>query len=74
MLRERGAEFGIAERPNLQRVLADPKPEQVIDGIVTQSESAQRAQAAAYQERVRQAAEVARRAQEQRPRGPRMGM
>nr|WP_239479504.1 Ti-type conjugative transfer relaxase TraA [Lichenicola cladoniae] len=74
VLRERGAEFGMAERPNLQRVLADPKPEQVIDGIVAQSENAQRAQAAAYQERVRQAAEVARRAQEQRPRGPRMGM
>ncbi len=75
VLRERGAEFGLAERPNLQRVLADPLPEQVIAGIVALSERAQRAQ---QQELARQS-EAARRAeaarQVERPRsGPSMRM
>ncbi len=39
MLRERGAEFGLAERPNLQRVLADPRPERVVAGMVALSEA-----------------------------------
>ena len=75
MLRQRGAEFGLAERPNLQRVLADPMPEQVVAGIVALSERAQRAQ---QQELARQS-EAARRAeaarQAERPRsGPSMRM
>ena len=59
VLRQRGAEFGLAERPNLQRVLADPMPEQVVAGIVALSERAQRAQ---QQELARQS-EAARRAE-----------
>ena len=75
VLQQRGAEFGMAERPNLQRVLADPMPEQVVAGIVALSESAQRAQ---QQELARQS-EAARRAeaarQAERPRsGPSMRM
>ena len=71
VLRERGAEFGLAERPNLQRVLADPQPEQVIAGIGVLSESSQRAQ---QQELARQS-EAARRAEAARPsRGPSMRM
>ena len=75
VLRQRGAEFGMAERPNLERVLADPMPEQVVAGIVALSESAQRAQ---QQELARQS-EAARRAeaarQAERPRsGPSMRM
>ena len=75
VLRQRGAEFGLAERPNLQRVLADPSPKQVVTGIVTLSENTQRAQ---QQELARQS-EAARRAeaarQAERPRsGPSMRM
>ena len=75
VLRQRGAEFGLAERPNLERVLADPRPEQVVAGIVGLSESAQRTQ---QQELARQS-EAARRAevarQAERPRsGPSMRM
>ena len=75
VLQQRGAEFGMGERPNLQRVLADPRPEQVVAGIVTLSESAQRTQ---QQELARQS-EAARRAeaagQAERPRsGPSMRM
>ena len=69
VLRQRGAEFGLAERPNLQRVLADPMPEQVVAGIVALSERAQRAQ---QQELARQA-EAARQAERLRS-GPSMRM
>ena len=82
VLRERGEVFGLAERPNLQRVLADAKPEQVIAGIVADSEGAQREQRRAEvqaqahaQERARQAEEAARRVTlRPRGRGPSLGM
>ena len=75
VLRERGAEFGMAERPNLRRVLADATPERVVAGIVAQSEDAQRVQLAAQQERAQQAAEAAsREALRPRHRGPSMRM
>ena len=71
VLRERGAEFGLAERPNLQRVLADPRPARVVAAMVEQAEELQWAQ---RQELARQA-EAARQAQAARPsRGPSMRM
>ena len=71
VLRQRGAEFGMAERPELQRVLVDPRPARVIAQMVAQAEEMQRVQ---QQERARQSAEAARRAAEQPRRGlsPRM--
>ncbi len=50
VLREQGAAFGMAERPNLARVLADPQPERVVAGILAKAEDGMRAQ-------LRQAAE-----------------
>ena len=56
LLRERGAEFGMAERPNLARVLAAERPEQVITGIMESSEKDMRVhlKSEAEAERVRQ--------------------
>ena len=56
VLREQGAAFGMAERPNLARVLADPQPERVVAGIMAAAEDGMRAQLkqAAEQEIVRQ--------------------
>jgi hypothetical protein len=34
VLREQAEAFGMAKRPNLQRVLADPRPERLVAGIV----------------------------------------
>ena len=70
LLREREAEFGVAERPVLQRVLSDPKPEQVIAGIMAQSESTQRTQRAHQQEQTRQAEAARQAASQPRSRGP----
>ncbi len=71
VLRQRGAEFGMAERPDLQRVLVDPRPARVIAQMVAQAEEMQRVQ---QQERARQS-EAARRAEAARPsRGSSMRM
>jgi len=43
VLREQGAAFGMAERPNLARVLADPQPERVVAGILAAAEDGMRA-------------------------------
>jgi len=43
VLREQGAAFGMAERPNLARVLADPQPERVVAGILAKAEDGMRA-------------------------------
>ena len=77
VLRERGEAYGMAERPNLARVVADARPERVVSGIVEAAEDRTRvrlqeqaAERAAQQEAARrQAAE--RRSQRQ---GPSMGM
>ena len=42
-LRERGEVFGMAERPNLARVLGDAQPEQVVAGIMAVAEDGMRA-------------------------------
>jgi Ti-type conjugative transfer relaxase TraA len=56
LLRERGREFGLEERPNLARVLAAEQPEQVITGIIENSEKDMRVhlRAEAEAERARQ--------------------
>ncbi len=56
VLREQGAAFGMAERPNLARVLADPQPERVVAGILAKAEDGMRAELkqAAEQEIARQ--------------------
>jgi len=56
VLREQGVAFGMAERPNLARVLADPQPERVVAGIMAAAEDGMRAQLrqAAEQEIARQ--------------------
>jgi len=56
VLREQGAAFGMAERPNLARVLADPQPERVVAGIMAVAEDGMRAELkqAAEQEIARQ--------------------
>ena len=81
VLRERGEAFGMAERPNLARVVADARPERVVSGIVEAAEDRTRArlqeqaaERAAQQEAAREAARrhaAERRSQRQ---GPSMGM
>jgi hypothetical protein len=44
VLRERGEAFGMDERPNLARVVADAQPERVVAGIMTVAEAGMRAQ------------------------------
>ena len=40
VLRQQGEAFGLGERPNLTRVLADARPERVVGGIVEAAEAA----------------------------------
>ena len=73
-LRERGAAFGMEERPNLRRVLSARQPEQAIAGIMESVETDMRAhlRVAAEQEAARQRKLEAER-QQQRP-SPSQGM
>ena len=66
VLREQGEAFGMAERPNLARVLADPQPERVVAGIVEAAEAGMRVQLqerAAQQQAAQEAAREASRRQ-----------
>ncbi len=75
VLREQGEAFGMAERPNLARIVADREPERVVAGIMAKAEDGMREQlrAAAELEAARQRELRARQAP--RPsRGPSMGM
>ena len=56
MLREQGKAFGMAERSNLARIVADPEPERVVAGIMAKAEQGMREQlrAAAELEAARQ--------------------
>ncbi len=83
VLREQGEAFGMAERPNLARIVADREPERVVAGIMAKAEDGMREQlrAAAEREIARQHEERARQQQEERARqglrpsrGPSMGM
>ena len=78
VLRERGEAFGMGERPNLTRVLADARPERVVSGIVSAAETGMRArlQEQAQQRAVQEAArrqELASRPQQTPRRGPSLG-
>ena len=75
VLREQGEAFGMAERPNLARIVADREPERVVAGIMAKAEDGMREQlrAAAELEAARQ--RELRAQQAPRPsRGPSMGM
>ena len=78
VLRQQGGAFGLGERPNLTRVLADERPERVVGGIVEAAEAAMRAhlqqQQRAAQEAAREAARRQASAQQSQRSGPRMGM
>ncbi len=56
VLREQGEAFGMAERPNLARIVADREPERVVAGIMAKAEDGMREQlrAAAELEAARQ--------------------
>ena len=74
VLREQGEALGMAERPNLLRIVADREPEQVVAGIMVAAEDVMRAHLAASREAEREAARQ-REAQAPRPsRGMSMGM
>ena len=75
VLREQGEAFGMAERPNLARIVADREPERVVAGIMAKAEDGMREQirAAAELEAVRQRELRARQAP-RLSRGPSMGM
>ena len=79
VLREQGEAYGVAERPNLARVLADARPERVVGGIAEAAEAGMRArlqeqvvQRAAQEEARRQ--ELANRPRPSQRQGPSMGM
>jgi len=57
VLRERGAAFGMEERPNLARVLADAQPDRAITGILDAAETGMRLH---LREQARQAEEATR--------------
>ena len=80
VLRQGGEAYGLGERPNLTRVLADARPERVVSGIVEQAEDRmwahlqqQRVAQEAAQEAARRQALADRQRLSQRS-GPSMGM
>ncbi len=74
VLREQGEAFGMAERPNLARIVADREPERVVAGIMAAAEDGMRAHLATAREAEREATRQ-REAQAPRPsRGMSMGM
>ena len=58
VLRERGAAFGLEERPNLRRVLSSPQPERVITEVMAGAEASMRQELRVAAEQAEQ--EVAR--------------
>ncbi len=66
VLREQGEAYGMGKRPNLARVLADARPEQVVGGIVEAAEAGMRVrlqERAAQQQTTQEAAREASRRQ-----------
>jgi Ti-type conjugative transfer relaxase TraA len=78
VLRERGEAFGMAQRPNFQRVVADAQPERVIARMVKRSEHEMRVEQVRQVERERVQQEQQRLQAQQRlahrQRGPSMRM
>ena len=56
VLREQGGAFGMAERPNLARIVADREPERVVAGIMAAAEAGMRAPLSATRAAAREAA------------------
>lgn len=75
VLRQQGEAYGMGERPNLARVLADARPERVVGGIAEAAEAGMRVrlQERAAQEEVRRQ-ELANRPRPSQRQGPSMGM
>ncbi len=75
VLRQQGEAYGMGERPNLARVLADARPERVVGGIAEVAEAGMRVrlQERAAQEEVRRQ-ELANRPRPSQRQGPSMGM
>ncbi len=79
VLRERGAAFGLEERPNLRRVLSSPQPERVITGVVADAEAVMRQELRVAAEQAEQEAARQRKLEAERQRqaprqGPSQGM
>ena len=79
VLREQGKAYGMGERPNLARVVADARPERVVGGIAEAAEAGMRVrlqeqahQRAAQEEARRQ--ELANRPRPSQRQGPSIGM
>ena len=75
VLRERGAAFGVEERPNLRRVLSSPQPERAVAGIMDTAEADMRAHLRAAEQEVARQRKLEAERQRQAPRqGPSRGM
>jgi len=77
VLRERGAAFGMEERPNLRRVLSSPQPERVITGVVADAEATMRQELRVVAEQAEQEAARQRKLEAERQRqrpSPSQGM
>ena len=79
VLREQGEAFGMGKRPDLAKVLAHPRPDQLMVQLVerveerTRAELQEQAQQRAAQEEVRRQ-ELANRPRPSQRQGPSMGM
>jgi hypothetical protein len=75
VLREQGEAFGMAERPNLARIVSAREPERVVGGIMAKAEDGMREhlRAEAEREAVRQRELEAARLAPRRDRGPSLG-
>ena len=77
VLRERGAAFGLEERPNLRQVLSSPQPERVITGVMADAEASMRQELREAAEQAEQEAARQRKLEAERQRqrqGPSQGM
>ena len=75
VLRERGAAFGVEERPSLRRVLSSPQPERAVAGIMDTAEADMRAHLRAAEQEVARQRKLEAERQRQAPRqGPSQGM
>ena len=75
VLRERGAAFGLEERPNLWRVLSAREPERAVAGIMDTAEAGMRAHLRAAEQEVARQRKLEAERQRQAPRqGPSQGM
>ena len=75
VLRERGAAFGLEERPKLRQVLSSPQPERAVAGIMETAEADMRAHLRVAEQEVARQRKLEAERQRQAPRqGPSQGM